>query len=282
MFPDQLRWLLLAMGGSEITMLLHRIFAVILIFSLAYFGTYFILERIKEGRGDSNIKNFGFSLSFLKEVFGGAVKDVLWAIGIVKERPKFGKYDWIMVADIYGLPLLAIVQVITGIVMWLPRDFIWIFARIFGIPENPALFFIARNIHAAVSFFLLMAIIAHTTILHFTPGRFPVDTTIFSGFIPKERAVVEFENWKPKEEITIEKAERKIGSACYIFGIILILEIIALATIPYFMYNEFLVGLRVKQSSIAFIALSFAELLILYYIFLTIVTAIRAVSFKHH
>ncbi len=279
MFPKQLKWLLDALGGSEVTMFLHRVFAIILIFSFAYFALYFVLERAVRGRGDSNIKNFGFSWSFIREIFGGAARDILWTFKLVKERPRFGKYDWVMVADIYGMPALAFVQIITGTIMWFPRDFMWIVSVIFGVPENPALFFIARTIHAGVSFFLVMAIIAHTTILHFTPGRFPVDMSIFSGLMSKIRAKYEHQNWIDiAEEVKVEKTEKRANPACYVLGAIIIGEIVLLAYIPFIMYEEWFAGLRIGDSYLASIALGFAELLLIYYIVLSVVSIIRGVA----
>jgi len=160
-FSEQLRWVIDLMGGSTVTMLIHRICGLILAFSLAFFGTYFLLERLTKGKGDSNLS---FSLSFFLKLGKDMAQDMLWTFGIVKERPVSGKYDWVMVADILTVPVFCLVEVITGAILWFPFPLL---------SFNPGLVFIFRLIHVAVAVFAIFFVFAHATILHFTPGNFP-------------------------------------------------------------------------------------------------------------
>jgi cytochrome b subunit of formate dehydrogenase len=272
MFPNQLRWLMDAFGGSAVTMFLHRLFAIILIFSFAYFGTYFILERITKGRGDSNIKNFGFSASFISEVVAGAVRDILWTLGLRKDRPKFGKYDWIMVADIFLMPLLALVEIITGAIMWFPRSFPFIV-------ENPGLFFTIRAIHAGVAFFLVLFVLAHAGILHLTPGNFPINMSIFNGLMSKKKAMHEHPNWVPlAEEVGAEEIESKTHPICYLFGAITIINIALLAYIPFIMYSEGFAGLRIGDNVLASVGLGLAVITLIIYIIASIIAFAKGVA----
>ncbi len=272
MFPNQLRWFMDALGGSAVTMFLHRVFAIILIFSFAYFGTYFILERIVKGRGDSNIKNFGFSASFISEVVAGAVRDILWTLGLRKERPKFGKYDWIMVGDIYLLPTLAFIEIITGTIMWFPRSFPFIV-------ENPGLFFVIRAIHAGVAFFLILFVLAHAGILHLTPGNFPINMSIFSGLMSKKKALHEHQNWVPlAEEVGVEEEEKRTHPICYLFGAITIVNIALLAYIPFMMYTEGFAGLRIGVDPVASVGLGLAVITLIVYIIASVIALIKGVA----
>ncbi len=272
MFPNQLGWVFGLFGGSGVTMFLHRVFAIILIFSFAYFGVYFILERIVRGRGDSNIKNFGFSASFISEVVAGAVRDILWTLGLRKERPKFGKYDWIMVGDIYLLPLLALVEIVTGTIMWFPRSFPFI-------TSNPGLFFAVRAIHAGVAFFLLLFVLAHAGILHLTPGNFPINMSIFTGLISKKKALHEHPNWvNLAQEVPKEDKETKTSPLCYVFGAITVINLIALAYVPFAMQSEWLAGLRVRSDGIATFGLGLGVVTLIVYVIASIVAFLRGLK----
>lgn len=270
MFPDNLGWVFSMFGGSQVTMILHRIFAIILIFSFAYFGVYFVLERIVRGRGDSNIKNFGFSAEFIGETVAGAVRDILWTLGLRRERPKFGKYDWIMVGDIFLLPTLAFVEIITGTIMWFPRSFEFI-------TSNPGLFFVVRTIHAGVAFFLLLFVLAHAGILHLTPGNFPINMSIFSGKIPKRKAEKEHEKWVPLAEEVGGEEEIKTSKICYVFGAITILNIVILAYVPFVMQNEWLAGLRVRGDGLATFGLGLGIVTLIAYVIANIVAFIKSI-----
>ncbi len=272
MFPNQLGWVFKLFGGSGVTMFLHRVFAIILVFSFAYFGVYFILERITKGRGDSNIKNFGFSASFISEVVAGAVRDILWTLGLRKDRPKFGKYDWIMVGDIYLLPLLALVEIVTGTIMWFPRSFPFIVS-------NPGLFFVVRAIHAGVAFFLLLFVLAHAGILHLTPGNFPINMSIFSGLISKKKALHEHQNWvNLAQEVPKEANETKTSPLCYVFGAITIVNLIALAYVPFAMQSEWLAGLRVRSDGIVTFGLGLGVVTLIVYVIASVVAFLRGLK----
>ncbi len=271
MFSNNLGWVFSLFGGSSNTMFLHRVFAIILIFSFAYFGTYFILERIVRGRGDSNIKNFGFSAEFISEVVAGAVRDILWTLGLRKERPKFGKYDWIMVGDIYLLPTLAFIEILTGTIMWFPRSFEFI-------TTNPGLFFVIRSIHAGVAFFILLFVLAHAGILHLTPGNFPINMSIFSGKISKRKAEIEHEKWVPLAEEVEGEERSRMSKLCYIFGAITIVNLIALAYVPFAMRSEWFAGLRVGSDGIVSFGLGLGVVTIIVYIIASITAFLRGLK----
>ncbi|HIP25848.1 MAG TPA: hypothetical protein EYG81_05275 [Archaeoglobus profundus] len=269
-FPNQLRWIIDIFGGSEVTMLLHRILAIVLIFSFVYFGVYFILERLVKGKGDSNIE---FNPRFALRMIRDCIDDILWTFGLKKERPKFGKYDWIMVADIVGIPILALIEIITGLIMWFPSIFPFIV-------ENPGLFFVIRTIHSGVAFFLLLFVLAHAAILHLTPGNFPINMSIFTGLISKEKAEHEHPAWVQLAEVIEKEAKLyKFHPIGYIFGIITIVNIILLAYIPFIMHEEGLAGLRVGNNLVASMGLNLAILTLFIYIIVSVIAIIKSVKY---
>ncbi len=273
MFPQQLNWLTTLLGGSGVTMLLHRTFAIVLIFSFSYFGIYFILERAVKGRGDSNIKNLGFSASFISEIVTGAVKDILWTLGLRKERAEFGKYDWIMAGDIFLLSILAFAEIVTGTIMWFPRSFPFIVS-------NPGLFFAIRTLHAGIAFFILLFVLAHAGILHLTPLNFPINMSIFTGLIPKKIAnMYDLQKWiLLAEQIEGKEIEKRANPLCYILGGITIANIIALAYIPFIMRSEWLAGLRISSDGIATFGLDLAIITLITYILVSIGAFLKGIK----
>ncbi|WP_456369679.1 cytochrome b/b6 domain-containing protein [Geoglobus sp.] len=237
-FSKELGWVMGVLGGSQVTMLLHRLFAVILTFSMVYFGIYFLLERLTGAVRDSNLS---LSPRFFARLAVDMVKDILWALGVSKERPKAGKYDWIMVADIFGVPLLALIEVVTGLIMWFPFSFI---------ESNPALFFAVRLIHAAVAVFFVLFIFAHATVLHLTPGNYPVNMSIFTGKVSLRKAELEHPEWVGSAEMVEGRDEHSGFSYIALVGAaVVIVTTLMLGYVLYVTGMEGLAGLRIIESN---------------------------------
>lgn len=268
-FFQSLGWVIGGLGGSEVTMLLHRFFSLLLLASIVFFGIYFILERLSGKKGSKLI-----SLGMIP----GAVKDVLWSINLRKERPKFDKYDWVMVADIIGLPILVAIIGISGILMWFPHWFV---------SDNPGLFFTFRTIHAFFAIFFVLFVFAHAGILHLTPGNFPMNMSIFNGLISKKKAESEHPLWVEKAE-KAEKAEKEIESAehkftpvGYLASAIAIIALILIVYATYIMVEEGFAGLRiVEDNMLASIGLNLSMLIILVYTIATVVGGIIGATKK--
>jgi cytochrome b subunit of formate dehydrogenase len=266
-FSTQLRWVIDLMGGSEITMFIHRICGLILVFSLAYFGTYFIIKRITKGRGDSNIS---FHPKFFLQLAKDMVQDMLWTFGLTKERPKSGKYDWVMVADIFAVPIFCLIEIITGAVMWFPYP---------ALEGNPALFFVFRTIHTGVAILAVFFVLAHATILHFTPGNFPINMGIFSGLIPKHKAEEEFPLWNPEEEIETKSKPYQFHPIGYVAGIASCLIMLLMVYVTFLLTEEGLAGLRLLDDNpVAFLALNGTIVLMIVYVLMTFYGTVKALA----
>jgi cytochrome b subunit of formate dehydrogenase len=246
-FSDQLRWVIDAMGGPVVSMLVHRIAGVILAFTLAYFGTYFVVERLTRGRGDSNITftNPKFFLTIPTDM----IVDMLWTFNLAKERPKSGKYDWIMVADILTVPTFCLVEVITGALLWFPFPVL---------SFNPGLVLLIRTVHVWVAVFAIFFVFAHATILHWTPGNYPINMGIFNGLIQKHKAEGEFPEWIPvATEVETDAKPYKFHPIGYVVGTISCGLMLLAAYSVYLLANEGLAGFRLLQESpIAFVGLN--------------------------
>ncbi|MFP4559139.1 MAG: cytochrome b/b6 domain-containing protein [Archaeoglobaceae archaeon] len=261
-FFESLGWVVAGLGGSEVTMLLHRFFALLLLASIVFFGIYFILERLT-GKKGSKLISLG--------LISGSVKDILWSINLRKERPKFDKYDWVMVADIIGIPILVVIIGISGIFMWFPH---WFFS------DNPALFFTFRTIHAFFAIFFLLFVFAHAGTLHLTPGNFPMNMTIFNGLISRKKAESEHPLWVEKaEKVEAEPTEHKFNPIGYLAYAIAIIALILIVYTTYIMVGEGFAGLRVVGDNILVaIGLNLGMLVVIIFTVATVIGGITGVA----
>jgi cytochrome b subunit of formate dehydrogenase len=191
-FSDQLGWFMGLLGGPGITMLLHRIAAWVLIFTAVFFGINFILTRVVLRKGESVL----LTLQDLRD----AITDLKYAVGLTDETPKTGKYDWIRKMNMTGVTLFVIIMTATGLVLWFPLEF----ASRMSLTTLIAV----RTVHAGVAIVFLLFLLAHTTSIHLRPDKFPMDMSIFTGYVSIEDARREFPLWVEK----IEKTERNGGS----------------------------------------------------------------------
>ncbi len=259
-------WVFALFGGSNVTMALHRLFAFILTAGLACFGVYFVVERITAGKKDSNIS---LSPSFFIGLISDMVKDIAWTLGISKERPKAGKYDWIMVADIFGIPVLCLIEIVTGAVLWFPSVFV---------AENPALIFAFRTIHAGVAIFMVLFVLAHTTVLHLTPGNFPMNMSIFTGLMSKRKAESELAAWAEVAEAVEGKDEHAgFHPVGYFAAAVSFLTLILLAYTVAVMGVEGLAGLRADGNPVVGLAANLTMTILVVYLLVSVYGVIRGI-----
>ena len=258
-----LKWVIDVFGGPQNTMLLHRFFALVLLASIVYFGVYFILERLS-GKGEKILST---------DLIKNSIKDLLWALNLSKERPKFGKYDWIMVADIIGVPILVIIIGISGIFMWIPHLFV---------ASNPALFFAFRTIHAFFAIFFLLFVFAHAGILHLTPGNFPMNMSIFTGLIEDRKAKVEHPLWAEKaEKIAVEPKQYRFNPIGYVAYAISVIALVLLIYTAFVMTDEGLAGLRVEENALIAVGLNLSMLIVFAYLIATVYGGIYGIVKRH-
>lgn len=268
-FSNELGWMIDLMGGEIISMLVHRIAAVILTFTIGYFGAYFIVERIKSGRGDSNITftRPKFFLSILTDM----IADMLWTFHLTDKRPQSGKYDWVMVADLLSVPTFCVIQIITGALLWFPFPYL---------SFNPELVLLVRNIHAFVAVFAIFFVFAHATILHWTPGNYPLNMGIFNGLIPKHKAEGEFPEWVPVARESSKPAKPyKFHPIGYVVGILSLGVTLLTAYTTYLLTTEGLAGFRLmEESMVAFIALNAVMVIFIVYLIMSFYGLSKAIS----
>ncbi|MEN3044643.1 MAG: cytochrome b/b6 domain-containing protein [Candidatus Hydrothermales bacterium] len=178
-------------GGIQVSRLLHRIGAVILIFVSVWHMLYLVFT--KEGR-----MNF-FELLPRKKDFKDFFQNIKFFLGLSKEPPKFGRFSYIEKFDYWAVYWGMVIMVSTGIILWFHNFFLGILPK-FVID-------IAKEAHSDEALLATLAILIwHFYNAHFNPDVFPFNPTIFTGKISKERMIkehpLEYEKIiKEKEEI---------------------------------------------------------------------------------
>ncbi len=184
-FSDQLGWFMSLIGGPGITMLLHRLAAWMLIFTATFIGVHFILTRTLLRRGEEVL----FTLKDLRD----AILDMKYALGLTDEPPKIGKYDWIRKMNMAGVTFFVILMAATGLMLWFPLE----------VASSVSLTTIiaVRTVHAGLAIVFLLFLLAHTTSIHLRPDKFPMDMSIFTGYMTLEDAKKEFPLWVEKMDL---------------------------------------------------------------------------------
>ncbi|HJH29667.1 MAG TPA: cytochrome b/b6 domain-containing protein [Methanosarcinaceae archaeon] len=180
-FPKELGWIPGLIGLSEM-MYIHRVAGVALIASSLYYAIYFALYLVF------------IDFSPLKNVFPGihdgkaAIKDVLYSFHIGKQPEGYRKYNWLEKIDIFSVAIFdALIMGVTGIVIWMP----WFFTSI--LPKSIILSL--KFVHGSFAILSLCGILLHFYVVHLTPARFPVDKTMFTGYMDAHEVQHEYTQW---------------------------------------------------------------------------------------
>jgi len=150
-----------ALGGVDFWRVVHRCGAVLLIVTAAYHLVYIVVHA--EGRRDfvlllpcgRDFREFGANL--------------LWYLGLRRERPQFGRFTYFEKFDYWAVFWGCVIMIGTGLVMWFPA----LVLRL--VPTGSAALFDAfKEAHAHEAALALLAIaIWHIYNVHLRPGRFP-------------------------------------------------------------------------------------------------------------
>jgi cytochrome b subunit of formate dehydrogenase len=168
------QWWIGVWGGMDTARSIHHFAAYLMVadcvYHLAYLGyTTLILRR------PLPVKIIPGPRDFL-DLF----RELQYFVGLRKDRPKFDRFNWREKFDywaiFWGMPVMCL----TGAIMLWP---VWFTGFLPGwvVPAS----FIAHGDEAilAVSWILII----HFAFNHLPPGTFPLNKSIFTGKVPKER-----------------------------------------------------------------------------------------------
>lgn len=162
-------------GGIQVSRILHRIGAVLLIL-VAIWHTIYLFT--KEGRREFK------ELLPTKKDFLDFFQNIKYFLGLTKERPKFGRYSYIEKFDYWAVYWGMVIMIGSGTLLWFHNFFLGIIPKF--------VLDIAREAHSDEALLATLAIVIwHWYNAHFNPEVFPFNPTIFTGKISKERMIKE-------------------------------------------------------------------------------------------
>jgi cytochrome b subunit of formate dehydrogenase len=185
---ESAQWFILKMGGIDSVRLIHR-----------YAGLFFTLEillHVGVAFAGVAMRKWESSMFIVRDDLIAAIHNIRYYFGLEDHAARCDRYDYMEKFEYWTILIGGFLMIGTGAVLWLPT----IVTRILPGEIIPA----AKVLHSneAMLIFLINAI-WHIYNSIFSPEVFPLDTSIFTGYISRERMVREH----PLELARIEGVE---------------------------------------------------------------------------
>jgi formate dehydrogenase subunit gamma len=171
-YVEASRWLIERLGGIFVARWLHRMagvaFAALLMAHLAVAIAGVLSWRMRP------------SMMFSRQDFRDAIHFLSYCIGYADSQPRFGRFDYRQKFEYWGLVLGGVVMAVTGFILYFPI----VTSRVLPAEFIPA----AKTMHSYEALLAFLIILVwHLFAVVLSPESFPLDTTIFTGKIGKER-----------------------------------------------------------------------------------------------
>ena len=115
-----------------------------------------------------------------RQDFRDAINNLRYYAGYTEAAPKFGRYDYRQKFEYWGLIFGSLIMVATGYILYFPI----LISRYLPAELIPA----AKAMHSYEALFaFLIVLVWHIAGAHLAPESFPIDTSIFTGKIRKEK-----------------------------------------------------------------------------------------------
>lgn len=173
---DASQWFILKMGGIDSVRLVHRFTGIVFSFML--------LLNVAVGIGGIMRRRWQPSMFITRKDLEDAWHNVRYYFGLEDHAARCDRYDYMEKFEYWTILVGGALMTVTGVVLWLPA----LVTRLFPGELIPA----AKALHSneALMIFLLNAI-WHIYNAIFSPEVFPLDTSIFTGYISRERMIRE-------------------------------------------------------------------------------------------
>ena len=187
-YLDWSQWFILKLGGVDNVRLIHR-----------YTGFVFTLEiflNVAVGMLGAMRSRWGASMFVTRKDFQDAVHNIRYYFGLEERAAACDRYDYMEKFEYWTILFGGFLMIGTGAVLWLPT----LVTKVLPGEVIPT----AKALHSneALLIFLINAI-WHIYNSIFSPEVFPLDTSIFTGYISRARMLREH----PLELARIEGAD---------------------------------------------------------------------------
>jgi formate dehydrogenase subunit gamma len=171
-YVEASRWVIEHLGGIFVMRWLHRAagiaFSALLVTHLAVAIGGVVTRRTQP------------AMMLSRKDFRDAIDNLRYYVGYIEVPPKFGRYDYRQKFEYWGLIFGALIMVLSGFILYFP---IFV-SRVLPAELIPA----AKVMHSYEALLaFLIVLIWHMAGAHLTPESFPMDTSIFTGKIRKEK-----------------------------------------------------------------------------------------------
>ena len=171
-YADVSRWVIDHLGGVFAVRWMHRAagvaFALLVTAHLSVVIVGILSRRMRP------------SMLLGRKDFTDAIENLRYYAGYAEAPPKFGRYDYRQKFEYWGLVFGSVVMVATGFILMFPIPI----SLMLPAELIPA----AKAMHSYEALFaFLIVLIWHMAGAHLTPESFPMDTSIFTGKIRKDK-----------------------------------------------------------------------------------------------
>lgn len=173
---DVSQWLIAHFGGIDRARLVHRCTGVL--FSLM------TIVHLCTGIIGITLKKWQPSMFITKEDISDLIHNIRYYLGMEKPPAVCGRYNYRQKFEYWGVLLSGVLMTVTGCILWFPA----LVTRILPGEVIPA----AKVLHTNQAFLMFLIIaLWHIYNSIFSPEVFPLDTSIFTGYISRERMISE-------------------------------------------------------------------------------------------
>jgi len=188
---DSAQWFILKMGGIDNVRLVHRY--------MGLFFTFEILLHVGVAVGGVATRKWDSSMFITRDDLVASIHNIRYYFGLENHAARCDRYDYMEKFEYWTILIGGFLMIISGAILWLPT----MVTRILPGEIIPA----AKVLHSneALLIFLINAI-WHIYNSIFSPDVFPLDTSIFTGYISRDRMMREH----PLELARIEGVEPNV------------------------------------------------------------------------
>jgi formate dehydrogenase gamma subunit len=173
--------------------LIHRVAAVVLVLDSIYHLYYIIFTK----RGREFIKDIMFRMQDIRDM----IQVLRYNLGISKEKPKFGRFNYIEKSEYWALIWGTVVMTVTGVVLWFENHFMGWFSKTFVD--------VCNTIHYFEAWLAFLAIIVwHIYYVIFNPDVYPMNFAWLTGYLTEEE--MEKEHPLELERIKTQKIKQEV------------------------------------------------------------------------
>lgn len=165
-----------AFGGPDVSPIVHRVAASLLIFVGIWHLGYITLTR--EGRA-----HFLLLLPRPQDA-KDAWQQIKYFLGLTQQRPRFDKFSYVEKFDYWAVYWGMVIMIGSGTVLWFTNQFLKVFPKWFTD--------IAKEAHSDEALLATLAIVIwHFYNVHFNPHKFPMNRTFLTGRISEQELAEE-------------------------------------------------------------------------------------------